>query len=105
VTASTDAAQFEPGVRGGPDEALLWVDRLPARLKAGGNGAQASDHFFLCHQCFLSVIQTFLAFVQFRFALRKLCFSYRIVFLAAANHRKGDERRKDNYLFHVRSEV
>ena len=36
MTAPTDAARFEPGVRGGPEEALLWIDRLAKTFRLGG---------------------------------------------------------------------
>jgi oligopeptide/dipeptide ABC transporter ATP-binding protein len=36
VTAGTDAAGFQPGIRGGPEEALLWVDKLEKTFRLGG---------------------------------------------------------------------
>jgi oligopeptide transport system ATP-binding protein len=35
VSAAPELAQFEPGVRGGPDEALLWVDKVAKTFKLG----------------------------------------------------------------------
>jgi len=48
-----------------------------------------------------SFIQRILARVQLGLPLGKLLFSGWILFLAGANHRERDERRKDKNLFHV----
>jgi len=44
VTAGTDAAAFQPGIRGGPEEALLWVEKLEKTFpRAGARGNDGSD--------------------------------------------------------------
>ncbi len=75
---------------------LRGVGPLAPRL----NDAAVRQGFFLFGyrflpfiHCFLSLNQCFLAYIQLRFALSKLCFNGRILLLAGANYRESDERR------------
>jgi hypothetical protein len=80
---------------------LRGVGNLAPRLN---DAAIGYGLFLLCH-CFLSFSYCFLARIQFRFPLSKLCFSSRILLLAGADHCQRDEHRKDQLCFHVRSKL
>ncbi len=44
MTAAPQAAELSPGLRGGPDEALLWVDRLEKRYVTSAWKGVRRDH-------------------------------------------------------------
>ena len=83
---------------------LRGVGRLALRL----NNAAVCHGFFPFGYCFLSFLHGFLSlnycllpYIQLCLALRELCFSSGILFLAGANHRRSDEHQKNQFLFHI----
>ena len=87
---------------------LRGVGRLALRLNNAAVGYSLfpfGQRFLSFFHCFLSLNQSFLAYIQFRFALSKLCFSGQVLFLAGANHRQRDEHRKDKHFFHISSKL